>query len=524
MQQNAEIVYLDGIRLFNSLQSAYEYLLPLREQLNKINVFPVADYDTGSNLISSLKGILLQSAGSMNRHAGMMSAAIAKAARDEARGNIGSIFFNFFDGFAKTVQKKNRIDLKQFAGAVQNAALSARTAVEKPIEGTILTLLDDWSKAVDSFSKKVNDYQICMKGSLDKARLSLQNTPEQLSVLMKHGVVDAGAQGFVNMLEGIGTFIRSGSIRQNISLLLQQDKEQSSTQEIMKIEGSRTAVVVDSACDLPKDILAEYKINTVPVKLRFGSEEYIDKVTISDEEFWQKLNEEPEHPQTSQPSPGDFSRMFDLLFGDNSDSIISIHIPASVSGTHQSAVTAKNSAPGPVTVIDSENGSIALGLIAVRTAEALGAGLTLEQALKITEKAVKNTKIYIGLASLENVVRGGRLPPAVKKIADLLHITPVLTFKKEGIKPAGIITGRRNLAEKLQKKVRKNIPSGSRFRIGIVHGNNLLAAEKNIRFFKNIPGCDKVFSTYVGPALGVHGGQGCMGIAVQFLDDDLQNL
>ncbi|MEC7926791.1 MAG: DegV family protein, partial [Candidatus Neomarinimicrobiota bacterium] len=283
------------------------------------------------------------------------------------------------------------------------------------------------------------------------------------------------------------------------------------------------AVLVDSGCDLPEDILRKYNIHMIPVRLNFGPEHFVDKMTITSGEFWEKLEMNPHHPQTSQPTPGDFLRQYQLL-SSHYKQAISIHIPANLSGTYQSAMLASEKLDSmPISVIDSHNGSIGLGLIAIRIAEAIIAGKTIEEIHAITEEAIKNTTLYIGLETLDFVVRGGRLPASIKKITDLLRINPILSFTSKGIKPVGKTFGRNNIMKKFNNFVEKKINWNQPLRIGISHANcEEKAFELRNDFIKKI-GKENVFVSEVGPGLGAHAGPGAMVIAAQTLRDSLND-
>lgn len=517
----SEITYLDGRRYYDCLMAGYEYIIPLEEAINKLNVFPIPDYDTGSNMVATFKAIVHRTGERITRNLGEMAKSIADVAQEEARGNIGFLFYHFFLGFAEEVHKKHKIHVREFAQAFQKAAEKAKTAIENPEEGTVLTLFRGWADNIQESSNSISDFTDCLRQSLRQSRSLLKETTSQLSVLAAHNVVDAGAQGFVHILEGIDTFIHTGDIRRKKFYTENQDFGEDYKITVRKSKDIPTVVVTDSTCDLPEEVFNQFNINVVPVRLRFGDDDFVDKITISNEEFWVKLRGSTIHPQTSQPPPGDFSKMYSALFSEDVQNILSVHLPAALSGTLQSAATAKNILKKNISVLDSENGSIGLGLIVMRVAEAISKGFSFEQSLTVAEQAAQKTNIYIGLASLDNAVRGGRVSPTVKKIADFLHITPILTFKKEGIKPAGVITGRKNMTKKLLKFVKKKIPAGTAFRIGIVHGNCEHKIADIQKSFETMPECDQVVTTFIGPALGVHAGEGSVAIAVQLLQDDL---
>ncbi|MCJ7801635.1 MAG: DegV family EDD domain-containing protein, partial [Candidatus Marinimicrobia bacterium] len=281
----------------------------------------------------------------------------------------------------------------------------------------------------------------------------------------------------------------------------------------------RTAIVVDSTADLPDSILEEKNIHVVPVRLNFGDKHYIDKVTLSSEEFWDELQNNPVHPKTSQPTPGDFRRQYQFL-ATHYESAISIHLPAITSGTMQSALTASKALTNfPTTVIDSNSLSIGIGLIAIRAAEAIEANKSSDEIIDDINNAIKNTKIYVLLHTLEYIVRGGRISKSKKTIADLLHTYPILTVDEKGaIVSDGKIFGKRNLYDRFIKYVEKKIPPNSQYQIGIVHGNCEQRARKFEKYFIDKIGKKNVFFSQIGPALGSHAGTNAMGIAVQIQD------
>ena len=139
--------------------------------------------------------------------------------------------------------------------------------------------------------------------------------------------------------------------------------------------------------------------------------------------------------------------------------------------------------------------------------------------LKIIHQAVQNTTIYIGLETLDYVVKGGRLSANKKKIANLLQINPILSFAMNGINSIGKTFGSKNKAEKLVKFVSSKLPDGP-YRVGLAHGNALELAENAEHHFESL-GAEKVISTEIGPALGVHAGPQALVIAVQSLKDNL---
>ncbi|MBT5440736.1 MAG: DegV family EDD domain-containing protein [Candidatus Marinimicrobia bacterium] len=591
------IEYIDGIRLYRSITAGLRRVVSRQEYLNKINVFPVPDGDTGTNMAYTLTSIEDGIQNNAYSDIKKMSMKIADSALDGARGNSGAILAQFFVGFADGIKDVKKLNTAEFSQAIAHAKNYSYDALTKPREGTILSVIGGWSESLETSSKISNDFLSILSTGLIAAQKALDNTPNQLEVLAKAGVLDAGAQGFVDMLSGIQEFIESGSITEAELKIIEELEEVATTtnekfrycteciilgeniprrllqerlmdlgnsivlagtkikakvhihsddphsvfslcKEYGSIKGektddmikqqadahsshSSTTIIVDSGCDLPDELIDNMNIHVIPVRLNFGDTHYVDKVSLTSDEFWKELEKNPMHPQTSQPSPGDFRRQYQFL-SSHYESAVSIHLPEALSGTYQSALTAARSLSSfPVNILDSFSGSIGTGLIAMRTAEAIIEGKNIDEINIIAKQAIENTQLYVGLNTLDNIVKGGRISPTVKKIANFFKINPYLAFKKEGLKPVGLSFGNKNKSEKFRKFVENKIPQNKKVRVGISHAQmNTFVDDWRKDLIRKF-GDDNVIITDVGPALGVHAGPKVLCFAIQILNDDL---
>ena len=139
---------------------------------------------------------------------------IAELTINNARGNSGAILAQFFTGFSEGVKDKYKLTPSEFSHALQIAKQYSYDALMKPKEGTILTVISDWANAIHKVSSNKTDFKKLLTHGLNEALISLSETPKKLDVLSKAGVVDAGAQGFVDILEGINNFIQSGIVEE----------------------------------------------------------------------------------------------------------------------------------------------------------------------------------------------------------------------------------------------------------------------------------------------------------------------
>lgn len=208
-----QIKYINGVRFKRFIITSAERINQTENHLNDINVFPVADGDTGTNLAITMNNIVTEVQSYHKNSFEEMMQRIAKAALSGARGNSGAILAQFFQGLAEATRGMNRLTTVTFSQAAVKAVEQARMAIANPREGTIITVMKDWAYFINNFSYKTPDFVELFKHSLEKARTSLLETPSKLRILRQAGVVDAGAEGFVNLLEGIVDFIEYGKLK-----------------------------------------------------------------------------------------------------------------------------------------------------------------------------------------------------------------------------------------------------------------------------------------------------------------------
>ena len=208
------IQYLDGKRFGRAIKAASLWVSKKQKRLNDINVYPVPDSDTGTNMAATMNSIANSVDINGEVSIDKVSESIANSALNGARGNSGAILAQFFYGLAEGCRGKMKITTQHFSDAVHRAIQRSYEALANPREGTILTVIRDWGEHVREQARKTPDFSELLQSSFEAAKRSLEETPKKLKVLSKAGVVDAGAQGFVYMLEGILYFIQNGQIRE----------------------------------------------------------------------------------------------------------------------------------------------------------------------------------------------------------------------------------------------------------------------------------------------------------------------
>ena len=597
-----KIKYIDGLRFYRAIVVGINNLISRQDYLNQINVFPVPDGDTGTNMAFTVSEILDGTSGTVSTNISEMTQNVADLALDGARGNSGAILAQFFVGFSEGLGDKKKMSVKDFSDAFQKASENAWDALSNPKEGTILTIFKDLSKFLIQYTSKHenDDFLPLMRELLKKAEESLEQTPNQMKLLKKAGVVDAGAQGFVDLLKGINEFIQSGKIRdlgllttpkefldidnnhdysnltykfctecilegkdinkkelksklvkvgdsiviagskKKVKIHIHVNKpheffemcnkygisknhkadDMFKQQELVREDkSSKVAIVTDSSADFEAE--KYFDVFVVPVRYSFGSQGYIDKVSQSVNDFYRKLQTSPIHPKTSQPTPGDFRRQYEYL---NSyyRSIISIHIPEKLSGTYQSAATAaKNTNGANISVIDSKNLSIGLGLILEKISSMADKEVSHEEIVKNIDKLSKETKVFTAVKDLSYSVRGGRVPKIVKTVSNIFNFKPILTVSEDGsLVPSMIYFGKKNMTIKFFNKVLKKIDRNYKYDIAIGHAKSEEEGSKLVSLFKKHPEIINDIKLHkIGGALGVHTGPGALSIAFQKIND-----
>ena len=212
------IGYIDGFRLHRALHAGIQRVIARQEHLNKINVFPVADGDTGTNIALTLSAVLAGVTNNLERHVGNLLNALADAALDGARGNSGAILAQFFQGMSDGATALRMLSVKRFTRAVRLGADYAREALSEPKEGTLITVLTDFAVSLETqlAGGEVRDLSDLLETALSDSERSLAGTTAQLEALRRAGVVDAGAAGFVELLRGVVEYINSGSLRDGL--------------------------------------------------------------------------------------------------------------------------------------------------------------------------------------------------------------------------------------------------------------------------------------------------------------------
>ncbi len=281
---------------------------------------------------------------------------------------------------------------------------------------------------------------------------------------------------------------------------------------------AKVAVVTDSTSDLNSELAKQYNIRVVPLNVHFHDEMYKDGIDLDSAAFFQKLQNAPVPPRTSQPSPGDFHKLYKSLFSAGYQGIISIHISKELSGTWQSACIARDMLPEQdIRIVNSQSASMGIGIIVLNTAQKLAQGATLEEAVSYAQQLVGGQRVLFGVDTLEYLHRNGRIGRAAKLIGGLLNVKPVLCIDDEGFVAALVkLRGKNKFIPFLLQEAENFIRGYSGpVDVAVLHAQNPQLAQELAQEAKARIAVRNVYTSEIGSVIGTHAGPGAIGIIVQ---------
>ena len=276
-------------------------------------------------------------------------------------------------------------------------------------------------------------------------------------------------------------------------------------------EKKRIAILTDSACDVPQDLLDEYGITTVPVYVLWGDEQLRDGVDIDNETFYARLPEDPAHPTTSQPTPADFVKAIEAL---DAEEAVILTISGGLSGTYASASSAAQQVSMPVHVFDSLSVSMGLGWQVLAAARMRDAGGDAQAIMDAARAAREKMSLLFTCDTLEYLHRGGRIGGAAKLLGTLLQLKPMLGVDHStGLVDAVERTRTRKKAlSRIVEATLERVDVEGSLHVGIIHGGARGDAELLAERIQTQCTPTELLYAALSPALGAHTGPGVVGI------------
>ena len=271
-------------------------------------------------------------------------------------------------------------------------------------------------------------------------------------------------------------------------------------------------VVTDSACDLPDDLIERDGIEVVPLTIRFGKEELVDRKELSTDEFWRRLADSDVLPETSAPSAGAFEAAFRRQIADGATGIICINLSSKLSATMQSAqVAAQAVQPDcPVVVIDSLMVSMGLGSLCLTAARRAADGDSLDSIVANVTDRRNRSKLYGTLDTLEFLKKGGRVGNARALLGSMLAIKPVLEVRDGEVEEAGKVRTRSKALRLLVDRVKE----GPFENLAVLHGN-APDLDELLDLLEPLTPRDEIVIGQIGPVIGTHAGPRVIGVTFQ---------
>ena len=269
-------------------------------------------------------------------------------------------------------------------------------------------------------------------------------------------------------------------------------------------------IVTDSSCDLPQAMADALGIRIVPLSVRFGDTEYIDRTTITATEFWSKCAASATLPETAAPSPGSFEETYRSLAAEGATAIVVVALSSDLSATMQSAeLAARAVAPGiDVRIVDSRNASMGLGLTVLACAELAKTGASVDEVVARAQSVIPRTRVFAALDTLDNLKKGGRIGGAKAMLATVMSIKPLISITNGLVEEAGKQRTRSKALAHLVEILRnQEVPIE---RLAVLNAqcadiDAFIAMVKEVYTGEIIVGD-------IGAVIGTHAGQGTIGI------------
>jgi DegV family protein with EDD domain len=270
-------------------------------------------------------------------------------------------------------------------------------------------------------------------------------------------------------------------------------------------------VVTDSSCDLPQALADQHNIEIVPLTIRFGDEELVDRRDLTPKEFWAKCAATPVLPETAAPSPGAFEAAFRKAADEGCKGVVSINLSSDLSATFQSAQLAAQAVADviPVRVVDSKSITMGLGVMALSAAVLAEQGKSIDDVAGAAEDLVPRTRVYGALNTLENLKKGGRIGGAQALAGSLLSIKPIIEVRDGKVEQE---SKQRTRARSLRYLADKVAAAGDLDYLAVMHGESP-DLEEFLDLLTPVRKREDIVIGDIGAVIGTHGGPGVMGVA-----------
>lgn len=274
----------------------------------------------------------------------------------------------------------------------------------------------------------------------------------------------------------------------------------------------KITLITDSTCDLKPEFLANEGIPFAPLKVLFGEKVFVDKIDLTNAEFYEKMRSSKELPTTSQVNPGEFYELFSKEL-EAGNQVIGVFLSSELSGTYNSAVVAKEMLGNDnIFLIDSRTVSFALGLLVIRLKSKIDSGATAEEVIDYSKKLVGSSQLYGMLDTLENLKKGGRLSSGTAMIGKMLNLKPIIEVKEGVVNVAEKARGSRKGLTWMIEQLAKAYPNGKIDEMAVAHANSPEKVSDLKQLLLERFEIGTIHEIEIGSVVGTHAGEGAVGI------------
>ncbi|QUH25989.1 DegV family protein [Serpentinicella alkaliphila] len=275
---------------------------------------------------------------------------------------------------------------------------------------------------------------------------------------------------------------------------------------------SNIQIITDSMTDVPRDIIEKYNIKVAPLTINFGGEEFRDSIDISPKEFYEKISNLPELPKTSQVPPSTFAEVFKEVLGQGKE-IICINGSSRASGTHQSAIIAKNELESDkISLVDSLGLCFGAGMLVYEAARLVEQGIDRQTISKRLEELKKSIDHIFTVDTMENLKKGGRINPMKASIATMLNIKPILTVVDGLVEPLDKVRGSKKVISKMIEIAKERGADFKENTICIAHADNPERLKELKQSVMDELKPREIIVAEIGCTIGTHCGKGTLAL------------
>jgi DegV family protein with EDD domain len=271
---------------------------------------------------------------------------------------------------------------------------------------------------------------------------------------------------------------------------------------------SSIALMTDSTCDIPEELIQQYGITIIPELVIWSGQTFRDRIDISPQTFYERIEKDPVMPTTTLPTPTEFEKVYKDAIAQGAKEIVIFTVSAAMSGTFQASKQVADRMGFPVHVVDSKGPTMSLGWQVLAAARAQEAGASVQEMLAAADKVREKLVQIVCLNTLEFLHRGGRIGTATKFLGTLLDIKPLVQINhKTGIvEPSGQARTRKKSIEVLIERFFEQVQTASPIHVAVMHGNALEEAQVIAERIRQTYAPKELLVNITGPVLGIHTG------------------